>query len=68
MRPVAGRKTEKMETTIVYVVMGNDYPQAVFKTLEAAEKCCEDKRKEGPFNPSGSSRIYWRVYDFKLEG
>lgn len=52
---------------MVYVVMGNDYPQAVFKTLEAAEARCAEMRKRGPHNPSGSCRIHWRTYDFKLE-
>jgi hypothetical protein len=51
---------------VMYVVMGNDFPDAVFDKLEAAEAYCVEKRKEGPFNPSGSPRVYWRVYDFYL--
>lgn len=51
---------------VMHVVMGNDFPEAVFDSLTAAEAFCIEKRKEGPFNPSGSNRIHWRVYDFKL--
>lgn len=53
-------------TKLMHVVMGNDFPAAVFDTLEAAEAYCVEARKKGPFNPSGSSRIHWRVYDFYL--
>lgn len=49
----------------VYVVMGNDYPAAVFATEEAAEAYCVAKRKE----PRTSGiMIYWRVYEFALQG
>lgn len=51
---------------VVHVVMGNDYPAAVFDTMEAAEAYCVKRRTMGPFNPSGSPRIHWRVYEFKL--
>lgn len=59
-----------METKepVIYVVMRNDYPDAVFSTLERAEAYCTEKRKEPPLNRRGSSRIYWRVYDFVLDG
>lgn len=52
---------------LVHVVMGNDFPDSVWSSLEKAEAHCAKKRKEGPFNPSGSSRIHWRVYDFNLD-
>lgn len=52
----------------VYVVMGNDYPDSVFNTEEAAEAYCQ-KRKNEPGNKhdlGNSYRIYWRVYEFDL--
>ena len=51
---------------IVYVVMGNDFPDSVWDDLAKAEAHCVEKRKEGPFNPRGTPRIYWRTYDFYL--
>lgn len=52
--------TEARSCLLMHVVMGNDYPAAVFDTLKAAEAFCVKKRKEG------SGRIYWRVCDFPL--
>lgn len=61
--------------TRAFVVMGNDYPDAVFSTKEAAEAHCEAMRKEGLVQyrqmhgrerPSYDRGIYWRVYDFPL--
>jgi hypothetical protein len=55
----------------VYVVMGNDFPEAVFSTEIEAEKLCERRRfEEGPKPPKGYRvpRIYWRVYPFELDG
>ena len=47
----------------VYVVMGNDYPEAVFKLEAQAVKFCSDKKKErGTQKPV----IYWRTYEFEL--
>jgi hypothetical protein len=47
----------------VYVVMGNDYPEAVFKLEAEAVKFCSDKKKErGMQKPV----IYWRTYEFEL--
>lgn len=55
----------------VHVVMGNDYPDSVFSTAEAAEKYCAERRAadkkrnnlEGKrFYPT----VYWRVYSFPV--
>jgi hypothetical protein len=52
----------------VFVIMGNDYPVAVFKDETAAEMFCEKKKAERErltrdgFEP----RIYWRYYEFNL--
>lgn len=47
----------------VFVVMGNDYPAAVFSDIGAAEAYCNRRSKE---NKDGYTRVYWRVYDFDL--
>jgi hypothetical protein len=53
---------------IVHVVMGNDYPEAVFTTARAAKKFCKKKAEEpASKNMSGAIRIYWRVYAFELQ-
>lgn len=46
----------------VYVVMGNDYPEAVFSTPSAAEAFCRKKKAERE-----DRRIYWRDYDFVVD-
>lgn len=46
----------------VFVVMGNDYPDAVFSEEAAAEAFCKMRRAVP------GSRINWRVYDFELDG
>jgi hypothetical protein len=47
----------------VWVVMGNDYPAAVFDTEEAAKSYIKTKDME----TGGAERgIYWRAYDFSL--
>jgi hypothetical protein len=43
----------------VWVVMGNDYPDAVFSTEEAAEAHCALQRLK-------TKRIHWRVYGFAV--
>jgi hypothetical protein len=50
----------------VYVIMSNDFPDAVFDNTAATEKYIEEKKsvqmnakKTGPF-------IYWRSYEFEL--
>lgn len=55
----------------VYVVMGNDYPDAVFTTEAAAEAYCTERAAEDPRPKLRSSafpapRVYWRYYDFPL--
>ena len=51
-------------TMKVYVVMGNDYPDAVFKLEQDAEKFCSDEKKERGEQKPG---IYWRTYEFELK-
>lgn len=54
----------------VFVVMGNDYPDAVFWHESAANRYVEDKKREDKVRQRDAgtifSRIYWRVYDFEL--
>lgn len=49
---------------IIHVVMGNDFPDAVFSSETLAEEYCErrrvDDRREG-------RRIYWRVNSFEVD-
>ena len=51
----------------VHVVMGNDYPEAVFTDEGKAHAFCERKRVESEKKHSGRSMIYWRVNDFELD-
>lgn len=46
----------------VFVVMGNDFPDAVFLTEEGANKYIEKKKKD-----SKEYRIYWRFYAFEAK-
>lgn len=52
----------------VWVLMGNDYPEAVFASEEAAE--AEVKRRmdeQRAVKPKWAApRIYWRTYAFDL--
>ena len=51
----------------VWVVMGNDYPDSVFWTEEAANRYCEERRNEpGNKREYGGYRIYWRAYGFEV--
>lgn len=56
----------------VWVVMGNDFPDAVFVSREAAEEYCAKERVDeadqrirngDKFGP----RIHWRTYEFELQ-
>lgn len=47
----------------VFVIMGNDFPEAVFLHGAAAEDFCAKKKAE---NVSGTRQIYWRTYRFAL--
>lgn len=49
--------------TEVHVVMGNDFPAAVFEKKEDAEAFCVAKRAE---SEPGYTRIHWRVYNFPI--
>jgi len=49
----------------IYVVMGNDYPDAVFTNEVVAERYCMTKRAEDLLLYV-SPRIDWRVYPFDL--
>jgi hypothetical protein len=51
----------------VHVVMGNDYPAAVFDDDKKAAAFV-DKMKVTPENISkfGHPRIHWRAYEFEL--
>lgn len=49
----------------VFVVMGNDFPAAVFDNEETAEAYVDFiKSEDRPIKPS--RRIHWRVYAFDL--
>ena len=50
--------------TYVHVVMGNDYPAAVFRKEESAEEFCVCKKKA---NKPNERAIYWRHYEFELQ-
>lgn len=53
----------------VWVIMGNDYPDAVFSNEAAARVYCEQKTKENDKDMvrGDSRKIYWRAYDFVLD-
>jgi hypothetical protein len=52
---------------MVYVVMGNDYPAAVFDNESDAAAYCLRKKVEGEKRRAdGNSVIYWRAYGFPL--
>jgi len=53
---------------VVYVVMGNDFPDSVFSTQQLAEayiadKIVLEKTRRHDMHP----RIYWRVYPFEID-
>jgi len=50
----------------VYVVMGNDFPEAVFSSDADAQAFCEKIRDVPPAHKFGP-RIHWRVYNFVLD-
>lgn len=58
----------------VYVVMGNDYPSAVFSTEAAAEAYCKTATDEHEaemrkmYGDKGFwSHIHYRAYDFEID-
>jgi hypothetical protein len=57
---------------IAYVVMGNDYPDAVFsQSEEAAAYCTKQREKEEERNKREGrkfyAKIYWRVWAFEID-
>jgi hypothetical protein len=48
----------------VYVVMGNDYPDAVFKDERKADEYVEMKKKY--YSDHSRRPIHWRHYEFEL--
>lgn len=53
----------------VFVVMSNDFPDAVFSDEPKAEAYCKkrmDFQREG-LKPYETPRIYYRVYDFEVD-
>lgn len=48
----------------VYVVMGNDYPEAVFVEELTALQYCKKRDAE---NKKGVARIHWAYYEFELQ-
>lgn len=56
-------KSVKIKT--VYVVMGNDFPEAVLSTEQAADKFIK-KMKGKPGDARQAFRIHWRYYSFQL--
>lgn len=52
----------------VWVVMGNDYPDAVFTSETEAEAYCFQKRTlNQKHREQGGRLIYWRTYRFALD-
>lgn len=47
----------------VFVVMGNDFPEAVLSDGGEAAKMVERKDKQ---SKRDAARIYWRTYEFEL--
>jgi hypothetical protein len=50
---------------MVYVVTGNGYPTAVFKTRQAAEAFAKTKR-ENKAKPKDAPQVTWHVEEFRL--
>lgn len=51
----------------VYVVMGNDFPAAVYSNEQDADaRCREEMAKNEQRKSDGYGTIYWRYYDFPL--
>jgi hypothetical protein len=55
----------------VWVIMGNDYPEAVFDNEADAEKDVAARKKLDEISRQNmvgySSKIYWRAYKFVLQ-
>jgi hypothetical protein len=53
-------------TMKVFVVMGNDFPDAVFSTVVLADQYVRAKQAEKPIRRPAPT-MYWRVYEFTLD-
>ncbi len=55
--------------TTVHVVMGNDFPEAVFLSIDRANEFIDKKRAEDDerLKKDRGPRIYWRSYTFEIE-
>ena len=51
----------------VWVIMGNDFPDAVFDNEEAAEAHIKARKAEGKIHGGSYAKIYWRAYEFPLQ-
>jgi hypothetical protein len=51
----------------VYVVMGNDFPEAVFSKEKDAEAFCAEKVGKKPHKGLPAAHVHWRTYEFKLD-
>lgn len=52
----------------VYVIMGNDYPEAVFSNEDVAKAfIAKMKPRPGEGTPADPVRIHWRYYPFELD-
>lgn len=47
----------------VYVIMRNDFPEAVFSEYDEAERFCVKKLSEH----TGGLNVYWSVYTFTMD-
>lgn len=54
---------------IVYVVVGNDYPDCAFSSEEVANAYVSDKTRQNleDVKKRASRRIYWRYYSFEVK-
>lgn len=50
----------------VYVVMGNDYPVAVFAREAEANTCIADRKAVASLAEGSAARVYWRSYEFYM--
>lgn len=53
----------------VWVIMGNDYPEAAFSKEDHATAYCKRKTEENTRNMEqrNSGKIYYRAYPFTLD-
>ena len=63
---MAERCSAAPASTTIYVIMGNDYPSAVFASEERAEAYCDVRKKARKPSDMGP-RIYWRWYKFPVD-